>query len=344
MPKLPLVFQLAGTLTWQAPSWLLIRLPSSADIVAAAFATAAAVIQMVFFMVPSGWRDDTASLPKKKANALIAFPRPIDMAATVWKGYISFGLVSFPVHLLAAARPKAIHFHMLHQKDLSRVKEVLYCAEEDKPITRAEIVKGHEISKAEYVVVTDEELKKIAPSTATAMEILQFVSSGDVDPIYLESSYYVAAEEGGAKPYALLLRAMTETKYYAVAKLTMHGREHVVIIRPTGEGLVLHTMYYVDELQKANAVAPPSEKHGPKEIELAKTLIKSLAGPFKPERFHDQYRENVEKLLEAKQKGQKTIPTVKQPHPRPVVNIMDALKRSLAESKKSSPASVPRKN
>jgi DNA end-binding protein Ku len=261
------------------------------------------------------------------------------MAATVWKGFISFGLVSFPVRLLAAARPQGIHFHMLHKKDLSRIKEVLYCAEEDKPITRAEIVKGYEQEKDEYVVVTDEELKKIAPPTATAMEILQFVRASDVDPIYLENSYYVASEQGGSKPYLLLLRAMEQTKYYAVAKIAMHGREHIVVIRPTDQGLVLHTMYFDNELQKSNAPGiSKGDKFSAKEIDLAKTLINSLAGPFKPAQFHDEYRENVERLLKAKQRGQKTVPAVKQQRMRPVTNIMDALQRSLAESKKAQPA------
>src|SRR5229473_6363272 len=123
------------------------------------------------------------------------------MPATVWKGFISFGLVSFPVRLSSAARAEAVHFHMLHKKDLSRVKEVWYCAEEDKPINRSEIVKGYETSKNKYVVVEDEELKKIAPTTATTMDILQFVASDAVDPILFESSYYVAAEDKTAKPY-----------------------------------------------------------------------------------------------------------------------------------------------
>src|SRR5580693_2793893 len=117
------------------------------------------------------------------------------MAATVWKGYLSFGLVSFPVWLFSAARAETVHFHMLHKKDLSRVKEVWYCVDENKPIERSDIVKGFEASKGKYVVVEDEELKQAAPATATTMDILQFVGSKDVDPVYFESSYYIAAEE-----------------------------------------------------------------------------------------------------------------------------------------------------
>src|SRR6185369_209856 len=117
------------------------------------------------------------------------------MPATVWKGFLSFGLVSFPVRLFSAARADHIRFHMLHRKDLSRIKEVWYCAEEDKPVNRSDIVKGYEISKGEYVAVEEEELKKIAPPTASTMEIVQFVRDKEVDPVYFESSYYVAPDE-----------------------------------------------------------------------------------------------------------------------------------------------------
>ena len=141
------------------------------------------------------------------------------MAASVWKGYLSFGLVSFPVRLFSAARAEVVHFHMLHNKDLSRVKEVWYCVEEDKPIERSEIVKGYEIEKGKYVTVGDEEFKKIAPKTATTMDVLHFVASDDIDPLLFESSYYVAPEEKVSKPYALFLAALQETKAPRLQKL-----------------------------------------------------------------------------------------------------------------------------
>src|SRR5262245_51346864 len=121
------------------------------------------------------------------------------MPSSVWKGFLSFGLVSFPVRLLTAARPEAVHFHMLHRKDHSRIREVIYCADEDKPITRDDVVKGYEYAKGEYVVVEEAELKKIAPPTARVMEILQFVRGSEVDPIFLEKSYYVAPDENVSK-------------------------------------------------------------------------------------------------------------------------------------------------
>jgi DNA end-binding protein Ku len=217
---------------------------------------------------------------------------------------------------------------MLHKKDLSRIKEVWYCAEEDKPVERSEIVKGYEVKKGEYVTVDDEELKKIAPATATTMEVLQFVASEDVDPLLFESSYYVAAEEKVSKPYALFAAALGETKRDAIAKVAMHNREHVVLIRPAEGGLVLHTLFYEGELHKANRAEAPKTKFTGKELDLAKTLIEHLTGKLKLSEFHDTYSENVERLIAEKKKGAK-ITTVKQPRVAPVIDLMEALKKSL---------------
>jgi DNA end-binding protein Ku len=263
------------------------------------------------------------------------------MPSTVWKGFISFGLVSFPVRLFSAARAEAVHFHMLHKKDLSRVKEVWYCAREDKPIDRSDIVKGYETSKNKYVIVEDEELKKIAPTTATTMDILQFVASDEVDPVFFESSYYIAAESDTAKPYVLFMAALADTKQDAIAKIAMHNREHIVLIRPSGGGLMLHTLYYPDELHKANKSETPKAKYTAKELELAKSLVGHLTASFKPEQFKDTYRENVERLIKQKQKGQK-ITTVEQPSKAPVIDLMEALKRSLEAGRSAKATPKPR--
>jgi DNA end-binding protein Ku len=255
------------------------------------------------------------------------------MPATVWKGFISFGLVSFPVRLTSAARAEAVHFHMLHKKDHSRVKEVWYCIDENKPIERSDIEKGYEISKGKYVVVDDDELKAIAPATATTMEVLQFVANDEVDPIYFESSYYVAADEKTPKPYALFVAALVETKQDAIAKIAMHNREHVVLIRPSNGSLILHTLYYSDELHKANRTETPRAKYSAKELSLATSLVNQLKAPFKPQDFEDTYRENVERLIEQKRKGQK-VTTIERPRKAPVIDLMEALQRSLASSKR----------
>src|SRR5450432_4383399 len=204
------------------------------------------------------------------------------MASSVWKGHLAFGMVSFPVRLFSAARSETISFNLLHKEDHSRIKQVTYCQLEDKPIARTDTVKGYEYEKDHYVVVEDEDIKKVAPKTAKVMEILEFVKSDEVDPVYLESSYYMAPDEGGEKPYALLFETMKQTKYYGVAKVAMHNREHVVILRPGNKGMVLHTMYYADEVRRADEFQTDASTLKDKELAMAKMLVESLVGEFEP--------------------------------------------------------------
>jgi DNA end-binding protein Ku len=255
------------------------------------------------------------------------------MASSVWKGHLTFGLVSFPVRLFSAARGETVSFNLLHKEDNSRIKQVVYCQAEDKPVPRSELVKGYEYEKDQYVVVEDEEIKKVAPKTAKIMEILEFVKSDEVDPIYLESSYYMAPDEGGEKPYALLFEALRQTKYYGVAKIAMHNREHIVILRPGDKGVLLHTMYYTDEIRSVEEFRTDTSQVKEKELNLAKMLIESLIAEFEPEKYTDTYRENLHKLIQAKLEGNKVVATPT-PHIAPVIDIMEALKRSLAEQKK----------
>jgi DNA end-binding protein Ku len=254
------------------------------------------------------------------------------MPSTVWKGFISFGLVSFPVRLHSAARGKTLPFHLLHAKDNSRVREVMYCQAEDKPLTREEIVKGYEISKDEYVVVEPEELKKIAPATDKQMEILEFVKAPEIDPVFFDKSYHVAPDDNITRPYALLMEAMRETGYCGVAKISMHGSEHIVILRPSGQEIMLHTMFFVDEIQQPQVVAGDSEHFKPKELELAKRLIETLAAGFDPTKYHDEYQDSVRRMIEQKQKHQ-TVKSAPQPKLAPVVDIFTALEQSLAQRK-----------
>ena len=253
------------------------------------------------------------------------------MAATVWKGFIGFGLVSFPVRLQAAARSKPVRFHLLHKKDLSRIKEVYYCREENKPLDRSDMVKGYEVSKDEFVVVEAEELAKIAPKTAKVMDIIQFVNADEFDPVFLDKSYHILPDGEISKPYALLREVMKKRGQYAIAKVAMHNREHIVVLRPSGEELMLHTMFFVNEIQKAEVKAG-SPKFSAKELQLAAQLIDSLSAKFEPGKFHDEYQKNVAELVEQKQQGGK-VHFAKQAKPKAVVNILEALQKSLAESK-----------
>src|SRR3954470_10527282 len=261
------------------------------------------------------------------------------MAASVWKGHLTFGLVTIPVRLFSAARSETISFNMLHKDDHSRIRQVTYCALEDKPIQRSETVKGYEYEKDHYVVIDEEDIKKVAPKTARVMEILEFVKADQVDPIYLESSYYVAPDEGGEKPYALLFQALRESEYYAVAKVAMHNREHIIVLRPGSKGILSHTMYFQDEIRQVEEFRTDTSLVKDKELDMAKMLISSLEADFEPQKYHDTYRDNLQKMIEDKIEGKKVVAAPTE-HIAPVIDIMEALKRSLAEKRKPAQAAT----
>jgi len=262
------------------------------------------------------------------------------MAASVWSGYLTFGLISLPVRLYSGARGSRISFHMLHKTDLSRIKQQLWCPEDGRVVERDEIVKGYEYRKGEYVVIEPEELKKIEPKTAKAMEIVQFVKAEEVDPIYFESSYYVAAEDAGKRPYALLARAMRESGYMALAQLTMHNREYTVFLRPFKDGLALHTMYYADEVRAMENFGTDTVEVKETELRVAHQLIDALADKFEPERFHDSYEENLRKLIDARLEGRDVSAVERPGKMAPVVDLMDALRESLARMDGKNSATV----
>jgi DNA end-binding protein Ku len=259
------------------------------------------------------------------------------MPASVWSGYLTFGLISMPVRLYSGARGSSISFHMLHREDQSRVKQQLICSTDNRVLDRRDIVKGYEYRKGEYVVIEPEEIKKIEPKTAKAMEIVQFVKASEIDPLYLESSYYMTPEEGGKRPYALLSRAMADNSYYAIAKLTMHNREYTVCLRPYHGGLMLHTMYYQDEVRAMEGFEADKVEIREAELKIANQLIEALADKFEPSRFHDTFQENLKALIKARLEGRQ-ITAVETPKPAPVTDLMAALKQSLAQMGEKKPA------
>jgi DNA end-binding protein Ku len=262
------------------------------------------------------------------------------MPASVWTGYLTFGLISLPVRLFSGARGEHVSFHMLHRKDLSRVKQQLWCPVDEQVIERSDTVKGYEYRKGEYVVVEPDEIKKIEPKTAKAMEILEFVPADEVDPVYFESSYYLVPEEAGKRPYALLTKAMQETKYLAIAKLTMHNREYTVILRPQEEGLMLHTMYYADEVRRIEDFGTKNVELKAAEVKVAHQLIEALATKFEPEKYHDTFQENLKNLIQARLEGKEVTEVEKPRKPEPVVDLMSALKQSLEKMEKKGPKRV----
>jgi len=261
------------------------------------------------------------------------------MAASVWTGYLTFGLISMPVRLFSGARPNHVSFHMLHRDDHVRVKQQLICPEEDKVIGRDEIVKGYEFRKGEYVIIEPEELKRIEPKTAKAMEILEFVKAEAIDPIYFEPSYYLKPEEAGQRPYALLQKALEDSKHVAIAKLAMHNREYTVFLRPYAGGLMLHTMYYQDEIREVENFGKTDVEIKEPELKVAHQLVQALAADWEPKKYYDTFETNVKELIKAHLEGKHVVGVEKPKKAAPVVDLMDALKQSLAqmEGKKKGP-------
>ena len=261
------------------------------------------------------------------------------MVASVWTGYLTFGLISMPVRLFSGARSNHVSFHMLHRDDHVRVKQQLICPEEDKVVARDEIVKGYEFRKGEYVIIEPEELKRIEPKTAKAMEILEFVKSDEIDPIYFESSYYLMPEEAGKRPYALLQKALEDSKHVAVAKLAMHNREYTVFLRPYTGGLMLHTMYYQDEIREVENFGTSDVEIKDAELKVAHQLVQALAADWEPKKYYDTFEANVKELIKAHLEGKHVVGVEKPKKAAPVVDLMDALKQSLAqmEGKKKGP-------
>ena len=253
------------------------------------------------------------------------------MAASVWKGTISFGLVSVPIKLFAAARYSHISFHEVHRECGHRVQQQLYCPYDKRVVSRDEIVMGYEVDEGKMVIVDREELKKLQPASSSTMEILQFVKLSDVDPIFFETSYFSVPEEAGRRGYTLLLETMEEMKLAALAQVTMHQRERTVILRPYRGGLTLHTLYYPNEIHDVAGYGKNNATNLKKpEIALAEQFAKGLVGPFRPEKYHDEDQERVKKLIESKEKGTAAPKPEKTARLAPVVDLMTALKQSIA--------------
>src|ERR1700729_1434227 len=257
------------------------------------------------------------------------------MASSVWKGTLTFGLLAIPIKLYTAARSQRINLHQLHKVCHTRLKQPLFCPHCNRQVERNEVVKGYEYEKGQYVIVTDEELKKITPRSSTVMALLAFVKQDQIDPIYFDASYFMLPDKEAEKPYALLLKTLEDSERVGIATVTMHQREYTGLIRPRRNGLTVHTMYYQNEIREVAGYgqAEKDVKLKPAEIKLAEQLVESLEADFKPQQFHDKFQENLKALIEAKQKGREVI-AEEQPKPARVIDMMEALKRSLAQSTK----------
>jgi DNA end-binding protein Ku len=253
---------------------------------------------------------------------------------SIGSGAISFGLVSIPVKLYVATSSQAPSFHLLHAKCGNRIRQQRVCPVDDEVVERDQLVKGYEFAKDQYVRVTDDELKALEGEASEAIEISEFVPLSKVDPIYFERSYYLGPDKGGEKAYRLLTDTMTQVGKVALAKFVMRGKENLVIVRAAQKGLMMHTMYFANEVRSFDEIPKgESAKITGAETSLAIRLIDELSNDeFEPEKYHDEYSERVLKLVDEKAEGKEI--TLAQPVAQrgQVIDLMAALKESLEKT------------
>lgn len=260
-------------------------------------------------------------------------PRPI------WNGAISFGLVSIPVKLFSATQDRAVRFHQLDAETHARVRQKRVRETDGAEVPYDQIVKGYELPSGQHVVVTDEELRSIDPKASRTIELLEFVDSESIDPIFYDSAYYLGPDPATAKPYALLLQAMTDTDKVGIATFVMRGKEHLCAIRPQSGHLLLSTMRYADEIRSAedfeDLAALDDVEVSDKEVAMAGQLIASLDAEFDPTRFTDHYREKVLDLVRQKEEGRVGVVEAPEEEEHQVIDLMAALRASVAASKEA---------
>jgi DNA end-binding protein Ku len=260
-------------------------------------------------------------------------------------GTISFGLVSIPVKLYTAASAGGVSFNQLHVKCGNRLRQQMFCPVDNEVVDRSQIVKGYEFQKDQYVRFTDEEIKSLEGEASRVIEIAEFVPLSTVDPIYFEKTYYLGPDKGGDKPYRLLADAMAKTERVALAKFVMRGKESLVLIRPSQHGLMLHTMYFADEVREFGEIDKGESatlKDG--ELGLALRLIEDLSHEeFKPDEYRDDYRQRVLDLVNLKVEGKEVTTVTPEVHRAQVIDLMDALKQSLAKRAGKAEAAQPQR-
>ena len=267
------------------------------------------------------------------------------MPRSMWKGAISFGLVTIPVSVYPATEEKTLRFNQLHAEDGGRIRMKRTCSVDGEEITFDHIVKGYEYEKDKYVVLTEDDFDKVPVESSRAIDIVQFVDLEEIDPMMYKKSYYLIPEETGAKAYALLREALSQENKVGVAKVSFRDKEHLAVLRFKDDAFVLETMYWPDEIRAAEfGDVKVDAKVRPQELEMAKTLIENLTSEWSPEEFTDEYREALLRIVEAKIAGEEIEMVEAEPTAK-VVDLMEALKASVAAAKKKpeEPAKPARK-
>ena len=261
------------------------------------------------------------------------------MPRSIWSGAISFGLVNVPIKLYSAVSKKTVRFHQLHGTTGTRIQQRRVDPSTGEEVPYEEIVKGYEIGKERYVVITPDELESLDPEKTRTIEIEDFVEEAEIDPIYYDHPYYLAPGTGAEKAYRLLLEAMKEAGRVAIARVVIRNKEQLVAIRPSGEVLTMSTMNFADEVVSPEVIEEIGAQDGEKatatkrELDMAQQLIDSLTADFDPSKYHDTYRERVLELIERKAAGEEIAVAPEAAEPAAVPDLMAALEASLQEAK-----------
>ena len=260
-------------------------------------------------------------------------------ARSIWRGAISFGIVSIPVRLYTATEDKDISFRQLHAEDNSRIRYLRWCAAEEREVPMDEIVRAFEYEKDRYVVLTDEDFDQLPLPSKRTIQLSAFVQASEIDPVYYEKSYYLEPEEAGVKPFALLMRALQEKGLTAVASVAVRNKERLCALRPMDGTLMLETLHYPDELRVEAGVPLPDVEVSPPELAMASALIDLLTTQFKPEQYEDHYRQALQQVIDAKLAGQEIV-EAEPAAAGNVVDLMAALRASVeaARQQRGDPA------
>lgn len=260
---------------------------------------------------------------------------------TIWNGSINFGLVTIPIGLAVAQQRKDISFRTIHRECGTPIKQKRWCPVHERDVEADELVKGWEVTKGQFVLVEESDLEAVALKRSQSIDIDRFVLLEEVDPLYFDRTYYLAASEAPAqrRPYVLLLRAMQEANVAAIGKFVLWGKENLCLIRPLGDTLALETLFFAEDIRSRTEIEDAvgeTEINDP-ELEMARQLVASLVGEFEPEDFENSYRRDLRAMLDQKLAGEEI--TVPEPEaPAPVVDLMEALKESVAQARKDKDA------
>ncbi len=253
----------------------------------------------------------------------------------IWKGNISFALVNIPVKLYSAAHKRDINFHLLHKKCSTPINYERYCSTCKTDVAWEDTTHGYEYEKGKFVVISDEEIEHIPVKTSKSIDILRFVDAREIEPIYYDRSYYLEPVEGGERAYALLRETMKSSGKVALAKITFKDKEHIAILRVFHDIIMLHTLFYTDEIANPDSLNIPKKVQlDTKEFALASELVRHFLGKFNPDIYHDEFRDSLMDLIKAKIAG-KEIRIAPKREVEKVVSLMDALKKSLEKKKKA---------